>query len=127
MKTYSKLSFVFVALSVVVSLAVSVSTVIPAAAANTIYYVDCTGGNDANNGTSTTTAWATVTRASQNTYGAGDQILLKRGCVWTNQTFTALGSGTVASRVTLADYGTGNLPKIDAFQNSAVFLQNTQN
>jgi len=95
-------------------------------AANTTYYVDCTGGNDANNGTSTTTAWATLTKASSVTYGAGDSILLKRGCTWVD-TFQNSSSGTVASRITLADYGTGNLPKIDANNNYAVYLLNTQN
>src|SRR5262245_33197962 len=51
----------------------------PALAAATTYYVDCTGGSDTNSGTSSTTAWRTLGRANQQTYGAGDQVLLKRG------------------------------------------------
>jgi len=155
MKTHSKLSAALVFLSLVVILAISVSAAAPSGAlaakpptatpggggatatptsapAAGIFYVDCAAGNDANNGTSTSTAWRTLGRASQPSYGPGSQILLKRGCVWTGAagspaTFAGKGNGTVASPITLADYGTGNLPKVDAYQDSAVELINVQN
>jgi hypothetical protein len=100
----------------------------PAAAANTIYYVDC-AGNDANNGTSTTTPWKTMARASQQTYGAGDQILFKRGCTFSGTGFKPVGNGTVASPVTIADYGTGNLPILTGVgaHEAAIQMYNTQN
>jgi len=115
-----------VILAILVVLAMS-----PGTAAAAIYYVDCTAGSDSNNGTATTTAWRTVGRAAQRVYVAGDQILLKRGCVWTGtsvapESFVAQGSGSVASPILLADYGTGNLPKIDAFNATAVALENVQ-
>jgi hypothetical protein len=91
------------------------------------YYADCAAGNDANVGTSPTTAWRTLTRASQTTYGPGDQVLLKRGCLFANQSFVARGNGTPAAPVVLADYGTGTLPAIDAYRYAAVWLENVQN
>jgi hypothetical protein len=128
----TKLFAVVLPLTLLVVATGGFQAVAPAFATNTIYYVDCAAGNDANNGTSTATAWRTIGRAGQPTYGAGDQILLKRGCVWTGvsgtpETFLAKGSGSVASRITLADYGTGDLPKIDAYNAEAVKLENVQN
>jgi hypothetical protein len=122
----------FAALASALALLVAAWGARPVSATNTTYYVDCTGGNDANNGTSTTTAWRTIARANQPTYGPGDQILLKRGCVWTgvagaSEGFEGKGNGTTTSVITLADYGSGALPKIDAYQDSAVLLQNVQN
>lgn len=99
----------------------------PAAAAT--YYVDCAAGNDANAGTSTTTAWRTIPRANQPTYLPGDQILLKRACTWSGTGFKAKGNGSVAAPVVLADYGTGTLPVIDGVgvHEPAVLLTNVQN
>jgi hypothetical protein len=47
----------------------------------TIYYASCSG-NDNNNGTSTSTPWATLSKASSADYAAGDQVLLQDGWVW---------------------------------------------
>jgi len=101
----------------------------PAFAANTTYYVDCSGGNDSNNGTSTSTAWQTVTRANQQTYGPGDQILFKRGCTWSGVGFKPVGNGSVSAPVIVADYGSGALPAIDGVgaHEPALLLLNTQN
>lgn len=98
-----------------------------ARATTTTYYVDCAAGSDGNSGTSTATAWRTLTKASSVVYGPGDQILLKRGCVFAGQSLVAQGSGSSSARITLADYGTGNLPRIDASNAEAVKLQNVQN
>jgi hypothetical protein len=98
-----------------------------ARATTTTYYVDCAAGNDGNSGTSTAAAWRTLTKASSVVYGPGDQILLKRGCVFAGQSFVAQGSGSVSARIVLADYGTGDLPRIDASNAEAVKLQNVQN
>src|SRR5436190_2345522 len=116
------------ALLTVVLAGLGFQTIAPAAAANTIYYVDC-AGNDANNGTATTTAWKTMARASQQVYGAGDQILFKRGCTFSGTGFKPTGNGSVASRVTIADYGTGNLPALDGVgaNEPALMLKNVQN
>src|SRR5262245_16246667 len=58
-----------------------------ARAVNTIYYVNCATGNDSNNGLSTSTPWRTTTRANQQTYSAGDQILFARGAVCSGAAF----------------------------------------
>jgi hypothetical protein len=83
----------------------------------TIYYVDFTGGNDANNGTSTGTAWKTIAKVNsiQSTLVAGDQILFKRGETW-HESLTPTKSGTVASPITYGAYGSGALPVITGLE-----------
>lgn len=84
---------------------------VPAHAAGTIYYISYSAGNDNNNGTSPSTPWKTLAKASGITYQPGDQILLKCGDTWTEQ-FTLSGSGTSTSPITISSFGTGNKPKI---------------
>jgi len=100
-----------------------------ARAINTIYYVNCATGNDSNNGLSPSTAWRTTTRANQQTYTAGDQILFARGTVCSGAAFKPVGNGAVGNPVIVADYGTGNLPVIDGVgaHEPAIFLLNVQN
>jgi Right handed beta helix region len=98
-------------------------------AINTIYYVNCATGSDSNNGLSPSTAWRTTTRANQQTYTAGDQILFTRGTVCSGAAFKPVGNGAVGNPVIVADYGTGNLPVIDGVgaHEPAIFLLNVQN
>jgi len=107
---------------------IGIQNVAPVVAANTTYYVDC-AGSDTNNGTSTSTPWRTMARASQQTYGAGDSILFKRGCTFSGTGFKPVGNGSVASPVTIADYGSGNLPALDGVGTNepALLLKNVQN
>jgi hypothetical protein len=95
------------------------------------YYVDSLNGSDGNNGLSLSSAWQTMARVNQATYGPGDSILLKRGCVWQGPGFKAKGNGTVQSPITLADYGEPTLPSpvIDGVgtHEPAVLLQSVQN
>lgn len=79
------------------------------AAAN--YYVSYTDGNDNNNGTSSSTPWKTLKKASSVTYQAGDQLLFKCGDTWNEQLYLT-GTGTTASPITVASYSAGNAPKI---------------
>jgi len=92
------------------------------------YHLDCQNGRDQNDGLSPATAWQSLTRANQQTYGPGDNLLLKRGCLWQGPGFKARGNGTALTPITLADYGATNLPlpKIDGVgpHESAVLLQN---
>jgi hypothetical protein len=112
----------------IVSVSIFVAPTQVALAVNTTYYVDC-AGNDSNSGTSTATAWKTMARASQQVYGPGDSILFKRGCTFSGTGFKPTGNGSVSAPVTIADYGSGNLPQLDGVGTNepALFLLNTQN
>jgi hypothetical protein len=80
------------------------------AAAATTYHVD-PAGNDANDGTSTATAWRTLKRASDAVLAPGDSLLLKRGGSWTEALVMA-ESGTSSSPITVGSYGSGASPII---------------
>jgi hypothetical protein len=110
-------------------LVAGVALLLPARAQAATYYIDCTLGNDGNNGTSPSTPWRSIGRAHQEVYRAGDSILLLRGCTWSEPGFQALGNGTVSAPITLADYGSGALPQIVGVgdHEAAVLLQNVQN
>lgn len=77
-----------------------------------VYYISTTDGNDANSGTSPTTAWKTLAKlnASWGSLQSATQILLKRGDVFTGS-ITAGKSG-----VTLGAYGSGAKPIITVLQ-----------
>ena len=94
----------------------------PRLAFSTTYYVSCTG-NDSNNGTSSSTPWATLAKASSQAYAAGDQVLLLDGCVWIG-TFQPTASGSSGNPITLSNYGTGALPRIVGNNAAAVYLLN---
>src|SRR5678815_991081 len=81
-------------------------------AANTTYYVDCAAGNDANNGTSTSTPWRTLTKVNSLTFGPGDQILFKRGVTCTG-TLSFHGSGASGSPIIVDAYDVGTKPLIN--------------
>ena len=51
-------------------------------AAGTTYYIDSSGGNDSNSGTSTSAAWQTLTKVNGITFQPGDKILFKAGGAW---------------------------------------------
>ena len=80
-------------------------------AAGTVHYLDC-NGSDSNSGTAVTSAWQSLGKAGSFNYLAGDQLLLKRGCVWTGSlTFTE--SGTQAANIYVGTYGTGEMPIVE--------------
>ena len=104
-------------------LALSVSHV---SAANTTYYVDCAAGNDANNGTSTSTPWRTLTKVNSLTFGPDDQILFKRGVTCTG-TLSFHGSGASGSPIIVDAYDVGTKPLINgAGAADAIYLFNQQ-
>jgi hypothetical protein len=80
-------------------------------AATASYYVDCSAGSDGNAGTSTTSAWRTLSAVNGHTFSAGNQINLKRGCTWDGG-LTARSSGTASAPITYTAYGSGNAPTI---------------
>jgi hypothetical protein len=78
----------------------------------TDYYVSPTG-NDNSNGTSTGTAWKTITRVNNSafSYQPGDRILFQRGGTWRGEVIMGT-SGTGAQNITIGAYGSGAKPLI---------------
>ncbi|MCB9171052.1 MAG: right-handed parallel beta-helix repeat-containing protein [Flavobacteriales bacterium] len=78
----------------------------------TVYYV-APNGNDANTGTSPSTAWSTLARVEQATYGMapGDQVLFQRGGVYRGS-FSVNNSGASGAPLVFGAYGTGAAPVI---------------
>ncbi|WP_019075293.1 right-handed parallel beta-helix repeat-containing protein [Streptomyces hokutonensis] len=82
-----------------------------ASAAGTSYYVDCSASS---NGTGTSASpWNSVTAVNSTTFAAGDSILFKAGTTCTGQ-LTPGGSGSSGSNISIASYGSGAKPIIDA-------------
>lgn len=77
----------------------------------TNYYV-ANSGNDANAGTSTATAWATISKVNSSSFSAGDTIFFNRGDVW-YETLTVPSSGALGNPIVFTSYGTGKRPVID--------------
>ncbi len=90
------------------------------AAANTAYYVSSSSGNDANTGTSASSPWRTLQKASQAIYAGGNSVLLKRGDSWSGQTLHLHGNGTAASPIVAGAYGSGAKPIIVANKGEAM-------
>ncbi|MCU0786688.1 MAG: right-handed parallel beta-helix repeat-containing protein, partial [Verrucomicrobia bacterium] len=87
------------------------------------YYVDDTGGDNANSGTSTNAAWQTVSAVSSRTFSPGDRILFKAGGSWTGE-LDLNGNGIAAHPIVVDQYGAGAKPLIDgAGYECAVRLQ----
>ncbi len=102
--------------------ALGVSGVITVSAAGTTYYVDCAGGSDASNGTSTTTPWRTFANVNSRTLVAGDSVLLKRGTTCAGiGSLIPNGSGTPTEPITIGAYGTGALPIINCGTGGTVY------
>jgi len=73
----------------------------------TTYYVSPTG-NDLNAGTSTSTAWQTITKVNSVTFAAGDSILFEGGQTFSGSlSFDNTDGGTAISPLTISSYGTG--------------------
>jgi len=89
-----------------------ISTIVFAGQLNaTTYYVDATGGNDNNSGTNITSAWKTIDRVIDETFLPGDNILFKRGEVWTGEQLEIAGySGTETGLITFGAYSDTALP-----------------
>lgn len=75
----------------------------------TTYYVDATGGADANTGLSEGVPWQTLSKVSSTTLAAGDQVLFKRGETFSGK-LICHNSGVSGNPIVYADYGTGNKP-----------------
>lgn|SRR5574341_1425871 len=75
------------------------------------YYFDQTAGLDSSPDCSQANPCKTLSKANSLAVVAGDSILLKRGETW-RETFDSDHAGASGNVITLADYGSGNLPRI---------------
>jgi hypothetical protein len=76
-----------------------------------IYYVNASGGNDGNDGSTPATAWQTINKLNSRLFQPGDTILFKRDEVWREQ-LTLSSSGTDSNPITIGAYGSGANPLI---------------
>ncbi|MDO8469086.1 MAG: hypothetical protein Q7S29_05000 [Candidatus Peribacter sp.] len=88
------------------------SLAVPFVARATDYYVDATGGIDANAGTSQAAPWQTLAKVNASSFQPGDQILLKKGEVWREKLLIP-SSGAADNRIVFGAYGSGVNPKIN--------------
>lgn len=77
------------------------------------YYLDSAAGDDANDGTSETSAWCTLGRISATTFAPGDTVLLKSGASWNGHLWPK-GSGAPGRPIVIDSYGAGPRPAIHA-------------
>lgn len=77
----------------------------------TTYYIDATGGNDLNSGTSTGAAWQTISKVNTTSFNPGDSVLFERGETWLEK-LGMISSGTSGNTITFGAYGSGNKPNL---------------
>lgn len=88
------------------------------------YYVSSTG-DDRLNGTSTSTAWRTVSKVNEMSFRPGDRIQFEGGQTFIGQlTFDANDSGTPHAPVTISSYGEGRAT-IDALEGNGIVCENS--
>lgn len=81
------------------------------------FYIDSENGDDGNPGT-IEAPWQTLSKLNDFTQTdalvPGDQVLLKRGSVFENETLQFSGMGTEQQPIVISDYGDGeDLPRLD--------------
>ena len=76
-----------------------------------VYYIDSQSGNDQADGLTPETAWKSLSKVGQLRLDAGDQVLLKAGCVWNGEKLTINeAKGSDDAKVVIGKYGEGELP-----------------
>ncbi|TXK84161.1 right-handed parallel beta-helix repeat-containing protein [Paenibacillus sp. N3.4] len=106
----------------------SSAAIAAAAPVNHTYYVDSTGGNDANNGLNEGQAWKTLDKVNAMHYEPGDLIQFKAGGIWTGQLWPR-GSGAPGAPIKIGKYGSSaSKPLIDGggTVENVVYLSNQQ-
>ncbi len=81
--------------------------------AGTTYYVDSSGGNDANVGTDQEQAWRSIHKVNEWYFYPGDKILLKAGSIWNCEQLYPKGNGAMNAPIIIDQYGTGPKPVIN--------------
>lgn len=77
------------------------------------FHLDSANGNDANSGLTADQPWRSLAKVNALAWGAGDSIVLKRGCRFTGG-LSLVAAGTADEPVTIGAYGDGDPPVIDA-------------
>ncbi|SCB61642.1 exopolysaccharide polysaccharidase PlyA [Rhizobium aethiopicum] len=77
----------------------------------TVYYVNSVTGSNYNNGTSESSAFATLSAVESLRLNPGDSVLLAAGSVF-NEQFDLKYSGSVSAPITIGSYGIGDAPVI---------------
>jgi hypothetical protein len=77
------------------------------------YFVDCAAGDDSASGTHSTTAWRSLEKVNKTTFAPADRIQIKRGTTCPGELWPK-GSGEPGRPITIAAYGDGELPVINA-------------
>jgi hypothetical protein len=92
------------------------------------YYFDAENGNDANTGTTPEQAFKSLKKIEELQVKAGDSILLKSGCVFTEKLLFT-GKGEAGKPVVIGKFGGEAKPHIkgDATQNEIVHILNSEN
>jgi hypothetical protein len=106
---------------------IAASTMPPPNPTPTTYYLDATGGDDSNNGTSPETAWKSLDQIYLLTVVyhqifAGSQILLKAGETWDGQIIVS-ALGTASLPIILGKYGTGANPILYGDMHTAAWTE----
>jgi hypothetical protein len=83
------------------------------------YYISNTG-SDAANGTSTGTAWQTISKVNASTFAPGDSVLFKRGDTWSER-LNVPSSGSYGDPIVFGAYGTGAKPIITGLEQATGF------
>jgi len=93
---------------------------LPSASSGRYYYLDSSSGSNTNNGTSPSSAWATIAKMNNQVLRPGDTVLLKRGCVFnTSSSLFVMNSGNSTHPITIGAYGSGAKPVINLGGSSA--------
>lgn len=85
------------------------------------YYVDATGGSDANTGTSTAAAWQTISKVNSAVLQPGDNVYFKRGETFVG-TLAVAESGATGNPITFGAYGSGTKPMIAPSSGRAITI-----
>ena len=93
------------------SFSFSVLSATTASPSGNSYYVDSSGGNDSNNGTSPSSPWRTIAKLNATSFSPGDHILLKRGDTW-RELLAISTSGESGNPIVIDAYGSGAPPTI---------------
>lgn len=90
---------------------------------DTTYYINPSSGNNANNGTSPSTPWASYS-PSWGTLSPGDRVLLEGGSTLNGDMIWNTVSGTAAKPIVFGAYGLGGKPRVIAWADTnAVYCE----